>query len=288
MDLFTELVIAQTFTAISYAMVLFLIASGLTLIYGMMHILNVAHISFFALGAYLGYELVERVNFWFALLFAPMIVALLGMVVERYILKRLHNLSFIYDLILTAGMAFFIFGFYIWVWPSETYAILEPKLFTGLTQIGEFAYPTYRYFIIIFGAAILIFMRQILLKTRIGMIVRAAVEKPDMVRALGINVPLLFTCIFGFGIWLAALAGVVISPITQVHPLLETSLGLDAFVVVIVGGFGSLPGSFVAALLFGFLDTFAVQFFPEVAPLIFFIAMTLILMIKPHGLFGKK
>jgi len=289
MDATTAMYVAQGIHGLAYGMVLFLVASGLTLIFGMMGILNIAHTAFFMLSAYFCYQVVVWTgSFWLGLLIAPVATALVGVLVERFLLRRIHALGLLFELTLTIGVMFVIMEGVKVFWGTENLPLAVPPLLEGLVNIGGMEYPIYRLFIIGLSAVILGFLAFILYKTRLGMVVRAAVADADMVNALGINVPLLFMFVFGVGTWLAGLAGVAIAPILTVFPGLADQMGMDAFIVVIVGGFGSLGGALMVAIIAGFLSSYGVQFVSQLAPVLMFLFMAVVLAIKPTGFFGER
>ncbi|MCJ7545260.1 MAG: branched-chain amino acid ABC transporter permease [Deltaproteobacteria bacterium] len=289
MDATTAMYVAQGIHGLAYGMVLFLVASGLTLIFGMMGILNVAHTAFFMLAAYFCYQVVAWTgNFWLGLLLAPIATAVVGVLVERFLLRRVHALGLLFELTLTIGVMFGIMEGVKVFWGTENLPLAVPALLEDLVNIGGMEYPLYRLFIIGLSLVVLGFLAFILYKTRLGMVVRAAVSDADMVNALGINVPRLFMFVFGVGTWLAGMAGVAIAPILTVFPGLADQMGMDAFIVVIVGGFGSLGGALLVALISGLLSSYGVQFVSQLAPVLMFIFMAIVLAIKPTGLFGER
>lgn len=284
----TFILITQGIHGISYGMLLFLVASGLSMIFGLMDILNLAHAYLFMLAAYFCYSIATVTNFWVALIVAPIIIAIIGMVIERYLIKQVHPFGHIPELVLTVGIGMVLLEIVKSVWGTQSLMVGAPDLLGGFVPIGFLKYPVYRLFIIGFTILVLVAMVQLFNKTRFGTIVRAATTNADMVGALGINVPLIFTLFFGFGTWLAGLAGVVVAPLLSVFPGLADQIGLDAFVVVVLGGLGSLWGAFVAAILIGLLNAYGIQFIPTVAPLITFGLMVIVLSLKPTGLFGER
>lgn len=289
MDATTAMYVAQGIHGLAYGMILFLVASGLTLIFGMMGILNLAHAAFFMLSAYFCYQVVVWTgSFWLALLVAPIATAIVGVLVERFLLRKVHALGLLMELTLTIGVMFVIMEAVKVFWGTENLPLPVPPLLEGLVNIGGMEYPIYRLFIIGLSFLILGFLAFILYKTRLGMIVRAAVADPDMVNALGINVPLLFMFVFGVGTGLAGVAGVAIAPILTVFPGLADQMGMDAFIVVIVGGFGSLGGALLVAIISGFLSSYGVQFVSQLAPVLMFMFMAVVLAIKPTGFFGER
>jgi branched-chain amino acid transport system permease protein len=289
MDASTAMYIAQGIHGLAYGMVLFLVASGLTLVLGMMGVLNLAHVSFFMLSAYFGYQMVTWTgSYWLALIVAPLLTAIFGVLMERFLLKKVHAYGPMAELILTLGVAFIITDAIKVVWGTQNLPLGSPPALEGLVNILGMQYPSYRLFLIFLSLIILLIMSLTLYKTRLGMVVRAAVSDAEMVDALGINVPLVFMLVFGIGTWMAGVAGVAIAPILTVSPGLADQMGMDAFIVIIVGGFGSLGGAFLVAVLCGLLSAYGVQFLPQYAPVLLFIFMTVVLIVKPEGLFGEK
>lgn len=289
MDPKTAMYVAQAIHGIAYGMVLFLVSSGLTLIFGMMDILNLAHAAFFMLAAYFCYQfLLLTGNFWLALLLAPIVTAFFGILTERFLLRRIHAYGLMSQLILTVGVSLVILAAVKIFWGTENLPVKVPEYLGGLIKITGLEYPIYRLFVIFLSLVVLAIMALLLYKTRLGKIVRAAVSDADMVNALGINIPLVSTFVFGVGIWLAGIAGVAIAPILTVFPGLADQMGMDAFVVVITGGFGSLKGAFIVSLIFGLLSSYGVQFVSQLAPLLMFAFMAIVLIIRPLGLFGER
>jgi branched-chain amino acid transport system permease protein len=289
MDPVTAMYVAQGIHGLAYGMILFLLASGLTLIFGMMGILNLAHAAFFMLSAYFCYQvLVMTESFWLALLIAPVAAGLIGVVLERFLLRRVHAFGHIGELILTVGVSLVILEGVKVFWGTESLPVKVPSILEGLISMAGLEYPIYRLFIIGLSFFVLGILALVLYKTRLGMVVRAAVSDADMVNSLGINVPLVFMFVFGLGTWLAGVAGVAIAPILTVFPGLGDQVGLDAFMVVVVGGFGSLGGAFLVSIIFGLLSSYGVQFVSQLAPLLMFIFMAIVLVIKPMGLFGER
>jgi branched-chain amino acid transport system permease protein len=289
MDPTTVMYITQGMHGLAYGMVLFLVASGLTLIFGMMGILNIAHAAFFMLAAYFAYQItIWTGNFWMALLIGPILTGILGALVERYLLRKIHSLGHVAELIVTTGVMFVILGAVKFFWGTEFLYVTPPKVLNWSANILGMTYPVYRLFVIFITAIVLAVMALILFKTRLGMVVRAAVSNPAMVNALGINVPLLFMFVFGFGSFLAGIAGVTIAPVLSVFPGLADQMGMDAFIVVVVGGLGSLAGAFLVAMVIGLISSFGVQFLSQMAPLLAFAFMAIVLVIKPMGFFGER
>ncbi len=289
MDASTAMYVSQAMHGLAYGMVLFLVASGLTLVLGMMGILNLAHVNFFMLSAYFGYQMVAWTgSYWLALLVAPVLTAGFGILMEHYLLKKVHAYGPMAELILTMGVAFIINDAVKVVWGTQNLPLKPPPALDGLVNMVGMQYPSYRLFLIVLSVIILLTMSLVLYKTRLGMVVRAAVSDSEMVNALGINVPLVFMAVFGAGTWMAGVAGVAIAPILTVSPGLASQMGMDAFIVIIVGGFGSLGGAFLISIICGLLSAFGIQFLPQYAAVLLFVFMAVVLAIKPEGLFGEK
>ncbi|MDI6754610.1 MAG: branched-chain amino acid ABC transporter permease [Thermodesulfobacteriota bacterium] len=289
MDPTTAMYVAQGIHGLAYGMVLFLVASGLTMIFGMMGILNLAHASFFMLSAYFCYQFLSITgNFWAALLLAPVATAFFGVLLERFLLRKIHAFGHVGELILTVGVSLVILAGVKIFWGTESLPVKVPPILHGLVTIKGLDYPIYRLFVIGLALVVLAIMALLLYKTRLGKIVRAGVSDADMVNALGINMPLVFMFVFGVGTWLAGVAGVAIAPILTVFPGLADQMGMDAFIVVVTGGFGSLKGAFIVSLIFGELSAYGVQFFSQLAPVLMFLFMAIVLIIKPMGLFGER
>jgi branched-chain amino acid transport system permease protein len=270
-------------------MILFLIASGLNIIFGMMGILNMAHAVFFMLTGYFCYQVVGITgSFWLGLLIAPVLTAGLGVLMERLFLRRAHKVGHFGELILTMGIGSVIVAAIKKIWGTESLPLRVPDILQGMVDIGGMAYPVYRLFVIGLALVVLIFMMLLLYRTRLGKIVRAAVSDRDMVNALGININLVFMFVFGVGTWMAGLAGVAIAPILTVFPGLADQVGMDAFIVVVTGGFGSLAGAFIVSIIFGLLSSYGVQFVSQFAPVLMVIFMAIVLAFRPNGLFGVK
>jgi branched-chain amino acid transport system permease protein len=289
MDPTTAMYVAQGIHGLVYGMILFLIASGLNVIFGMMGVLNLAHASFFMLSGYLGYQAVSLTgNFWAALLLAPLATAFCGVLMERFLLRKVHAFGHMGELILTVGVAQIILAAVKGIWGTENLSLRMPPVLEGQIALAGLNYPIYRLFIIGLALVVLCVMALLLYKTRLGKIVRAAVADAGMVNALGINVPLVFTLVFGVGIWMAGVAGVTIAPILTVFPGLADQVGNDAFLVVVTAGFGSLGGAFVVSIIFGLLSSYGIQFVSQFAPILVVAFTGLVLALRPHGLFGTK
>lgn len=281
--------VSQGIHGIAYGMILFLIASGLNIIFGMMGILNMAHAVFFMLAGYFCYQVVVLTgSFWLGLLIAPLLTALLGVLMERLFLRRTQKVGHFGELILTMGIGSVIVAAIKKIWGTESLPLQMPELLSGMVNVAGISYPVYRLFVIGLALLILVFMMLLLYRTRLGKIVRAAVSDRDMVNALGININLVFMFVFGVGTWMAGIAGVAIAPILTVFPGLADQVGMDAFIVVVTGGFGSLAGAFIVSIIFGLLSSYGVQFVSQFAPVLMVVFMAIVLAFRPNGLFGVK
>jgi branched-chain amino acid transport system permease protein len=279
----------QAMHGLVYGMLLFLIASGLTLVFGMMGVLNLAHAAFYMLGAYLAYTITVHLgNFWLSLIVAPLIVGVLGVLIERFLLRKAHKGGHVAELLLTFGVFYVLSELVRLIWGSNPLPVPVPPILTGDIPFMGMTYPIYRLFILLFSTIILAGMAVLLMRTRIGILVRAAVSDGDMVDALGTNVHVLFMGVFGGGAALAALAGVIAAPFLSVFPGMGLDALLDSFVVIVIGGFGSLFGAFVAALMIGELQSFGILWFPRLAMVFQFLLMVIVLIVRPTGLLGEK
>lgn len=278
----------QTLNGISYGMLLFLLAAGLSLIFGLMKILNLTHGSFYLLGGYFGLVVMHKTgSFVLAVLSASFAIAIIGVVIERFFLRRFH-LQELPQALVTFGFLFIFSDLATVIWGSNPQMMPKPEVFSSSLQLGAFYYPSYRLFIIGFGLVIAALLWWLQDGTRIGAMVRASVDDEEAARALGINVSLLFTLVFAFGAFLAALGGVMGGPIVGVYPGADFEVLLLGFVVVIIGGLGSLKGALFGGLIVGLLDNFGKVFFPELALFTVFAPMAVILAVRPAGLFGRE
>ena len=266
-----------------------LLSLGLAVIFGMMRIVNFAHGAFYMLGAFVAYLLLQQlgVGFWPALLIAPVIIALLGMLLERMLLRRLTGLDPLYGFLFTFGLTLLIqdamrlrFGLQGQPYPT-------PAELAGTVALGAITYPVYRLFVIGFCAVASVAVWYAIERTRLGMVVRAATERAELTRALGVDVDRWVTPMFGFGLGLAALAGVLAAPMRDVSPLMGSELIILTFAVVVIGGMGSIAGAVVAGFLVGVLSSVGAIFDPAVEGIVAFALMAVLLLIRPGGLFGS-
>ncbi|MDD2845573.1 MAG: branched-chain amino acid ABC transporter permease [Rhodoferax sp.] len=274
---------------LSYGLLLFMLSSGLTLIFSMMGVLNFAHASFYMLGAYVGYSVTEWLGFWPALVLAPLVVGALGALFERFLLRRVHRFGHVAELLITFGLSYLILEGVQLVWGRSSVDYRVPVALDGplLTLFG-IQFPTYRAFMMGVAVAMLAALWLLLKRTRVGLVIQAALTHPGMVEALGHNVPRVFMWVFGGGCALAGLAGVLGGNAFVTEPGMAAALGGIVFVVVVVGGIGSLGGAFLASLLIGLMQTFAVGMNVSVAPVLPYLLLVLVLVFRPRGLAGER
>ena len=266
---------------------LFLLAAGFSLIFGLMRIPNLAHGSFFMLGAYFAVTLIRLgMGFWPAALLAGLGVALFGGIVERLILRRLAGAE-LAQVLVTLGLSFMVADVCLMVWTGDPIQIDTPALLRGATNVAGLAFPTYRLAVSVIAMIVAAALWILIDRTRLGAMIRAGVDDPAMARVTGIRVSRLFTIVFCLGAWLAGFAGVIGGPILSVYPGLDQEMLPLALVVVILGGSGSLLGCLAGSLIVGFLYNFGQAMLPELAYVVLFLPMLIVLVLRPQGLFGR-
>ena len=266
---------------------LFLLSAGFSLIFGLMRIPNLTHGSMFMLGAYLGVTCISLgLGFWASALLAGLGVALFGAVVERFVLRRLVGAE-LAQVLVTLGLSFMVADVCLMQWGGDPISVDTPALLRGAARIFGLAFPMYRLGIIVIACVIAVALWLLLERTRLGAMIRAAVDDPQMARVVGIRVSHLFTIVFALGAGLAGFAGVIGGPILSVYPGLDQDMLPLALVVVILGGTGRLLGSLVGSFVVGFLYNFGQVMFPELAYVVLFLPMLIVLVVRPQGLFGR-
>jgi len=278
--------------SITFGGLLFLLSSGFSLIFGLMRIPNLTHGSLFMLGAYVGASFLAgflsiKLDFWLAAILSAIVVAAFGALMERLLLRRLPG-DQLAQVLVTLGISFMVADFCLMVWGGDPISVATPAHLSGFVRYGPAVFPLYRLAIIGIAAAVAIGLWLLLERTRLGAMIRAGVDDPDMARVVGIRVSQLFTIVFALGAALAAFAGIIGGPILSVYPGLDQDMLPLALVVVILGGTGSLLGSFVGSLIVGFLYNFGQALLPELAYFILFLPMLLVLVLRPQGLFGRQ
>jgi len=312
-----EFFVVQLLNGISYGLLLFMLSSGLTLVFSLMGVLNFAHASFYMLGAYFAFQVSQKIGFWPALVIAPVVVGSIGMLVERFGLRTVHKHGHVAELLFTFGLAYLIEEAVHLVWGRSAVDYrIPPELDGPLFTVFTSQYPIYRGFMMLVSVAMLVSIWLALTRTRIGLVIQAALTHPETVEALGHNVPRVFMLVFGGGAALAGLAGVIGGNAFVTEPGMAAAVGPVIFVVVVVGGMGSLGGAFVASLLIGCLQTFSVGLdwkfaglfarfgwtvtpetpfatlwnitLAQAAPVLPYLLMVLILIFRPRGLMGTR
>jgi branched-chain amino acid transport system permease protein len=284
-----EVFVAQLLNGLVYGVLLFLIAAGLSLIFGLMNVVSLAHGSFFMLGAYFGLSIFKITgSFWWALVLAPIPVIVFGVLMELLFLRPLYRRGHLDQVLLTFGFTFVFLDLVQTLWGRTVLRLPAPPSLQGTVQIGLGVFSAYRLCLIGFGFAIALLLWLFLERSRIGAMVRAGVDNAVMAAGLGANIPALFTGIFGFGVALAALGGIAAAPVLGLYPGMDSEILIPAFIVIVIGGMGSLRGAFVGSLLIGVADTFGKAYFQSIALFLIYLAMTAVLLIRPQGLFGIK
>jgi branched-subunit amino acid ABC-type transport system permease component len=279
---------AQALNGLSYGVLLFLLSVGLTLIFGMLDVVNLAHGSFYMLGAYAGLTLIGVTNnFWLALAIAPVAVGVIGVLIERGCLRPLYRRGPLDQVLLTFGLIYLFEDLVKWVWGGKIRSIPPPDLFAGSVTLWGATVPSYRLFVIVFGLVMAVVLWLLIERTRLGAIIRAGVFDAEMAAGLGINIQRVFTGVFAFGAALAGLSGVIAGPIQSAQPPMGATILIPALIVVVVGGLGSLKGSLVGSLIIGQAETFGKVWLPGASMLMIYVVMAAIVLLRPHGLFGR-
>lgn len=315
-----DLILVNLIDGLVTGLLLFMLSAGLTLIFSMMGVLNFAHASFYMLGAYFAYQISTFMGFWMGLLIAPIIVGVAGAGIERYGLRRVHQYGHVPELIFTFGLALLIEEVVQFIWGKNQMPYNPPEaLQFTLFSIAGNSIPAYKVFMIFVSIGIFLALLYVLTRTRVGMVIQAALSYPKTVEALGHNVPLVFMGVFGVGTALAGVAGVIAGPVLGTFPGMAFLLGSIVFVTIVIGGLGSLWGALAASLLIGWITTFAASYnvamadilmalgfeqpvdlsesawrdlwsltLPQIGPILPYLLMVLILVFRPYGLFGKR
>ncbi|GIL03653.1 branched-chain amino acid ABC transporter permease [Betaproteobacteria bacterium PRO7] len=267
-----------------------LLSLGLAVIFGLLNIINFTHGAQYMLGAFCAYLLLEKlgIGYWWSLLLAPIIVGATGVVIERLMLSKLYKLDHLYGLLLTFGLALIIQGVFRNEYGSAGLPYAMPEQLTGGRNLGFMFLPNYRAWVIVASLVICLGTWYVIERTKLGSYLRAATENPALVQAFGINVPRMITLTYGFGVALAALAGVMAAPIYQVSPQMGADLIIVVFAVVVIGGMGSIMGSIVTGFGLGLIEGLTKVFYPEASNTVIFIIMAIVLLIRPAGLFGTQ
>jgi branched-chain amino acid transport system permease protein len=280
--------LAQVFTGLVLGMIYVLLAIGLSLIFGLMTVVNFAHGALFMLGAYFGvFVLTYTKSFWIALIVAPLMVGALGLLMERFLIRRLYGRSPDDPLLLTFGLSLILVEGVKLVWGKIGLTLDPPRALAGAVNLGFMSFPAYRIFLIGVTVAVLIGLYFFLGRTNIGLIIRAGSRDPLMVRALGIDLGRVWLVVFGIGTALAGLAGILAGPMRGAYAEMGVTMVIESFVVIVVGGMGSLLGAVVAGLLIGQVVGLTTLFVPKAAEIMVFVVMAVVLLVRPSGLFGE-
>lgn len=287
-----EALAGQTISGISLGMVWFLIAVGLSIIFGTLKVLNLAHGSLYMLGSYTCYQVTTSLaplagNFWLAVLLAPLVVALVGGLIEVFLLRPIYKAEMLYQYILTFALVLIIAEVCKIIWGAGYHSISVPWPFKGSVRLFGLTFPQYNLFLIVMGAVVFMGLRLLINHTSLGRIIRAVTHNREVANALGVNVPWVYTGVFMLGSWLAGLAGCLWPPMSAVTLGSDMAVVIDCFIIVVIGGLGSLSGAFLGAIILGLTTAYGVLFVPKLAVAFGFILMVIILIIRPWGLLGE-
>lgn len=277
----------QAINGLVFGMLLFLMSAGLSLIFGLMNVVNIAHGSFFMLGAFFALAIMNWTgSFWAALALAWIPAVVIGVVMERVFMRYLYNRGHLDQVLLTFGFTFVFVDAVRWIWGPEIRNLAVPRALEGAIEVAGVIMPKYRIFLIVFGGLVALLLWLFLERSKVGAMVRAGVDDANTASGLGINVPLLFASIFALGVGLAALGGAAAGPVLGLYPGMDIEILIPAFIVVVIGGMGSLRGAFVSSIFVGLVDTFGKAYFPDYALFIIYLLMVVVLLTRPNGLFG--
>jgi branched-chain amino acid transport system permease protein len=272
---------------LAYGMLLFMIAAGLSIIFGLMNVVNLAHGTFYLAGVYIAYYFIgQEFGFWLSLLLAIIVVAILGVLMEKLLLERVYGKE-LEQVLLTFGLSFIFADVVKWIWGTSPLTLPVPSGLDVSADLGFMIFPAYRIFVILVGCMLAVLLWYMENKTRVGAMIRAGVDDRDMLSALGINIKVVFTCIFAFGAGLAGLSGVLGGPIMGMYVGIDSEILISSLVIVVIGGLGTWKGAFIGAILVGVVDTLGRVLFPSFTMAMIFAIMIVVLLIKPNGLFGR-
>jgi branched-chain amino acid transport system permease protein len=282
-------ILIQVLNGLQYGLLLFLVASGLTLIFGIMGVINLAHGSFYMVGAYLAWSLASYFgNLLTAIMVGIVLSVLLGLALERLLIRHFYGRDHLYQVLLTYGLILIFEQLRSLIWGDEVQGVKVPELFNhSIALTDTLSYPVYRLVISAACVAIALGLHWLIRHTRLGMMIRAGAHNREMTEAMGINVRMLFAVVFSLGVALAALAGMLAAPVSSVYPNMGSQVLIICFVVVVIGGIGSVKGALVGALLIGLADTFGQVYLPELAGMVVYLLMAAVLVFRPEGLFRK-
>jgi branched-chain amino acid transport system permease protein len=267
-----------------------ILSLGLAVIFGLLNVINFAHGALYMLGAFLAWMGLHYLglNYWVMLLVAPILVGLFGILIEKFLLKHLYKLDHLYGLLLTFGITLLIEGLFRSFYGASGQPYSTPEALRGATNLGFMMLPNYRAWVVVASLTVCLITWFVIERTKLGALLRAGTENPRLVEAFGVNVPLMITLTYGFGVALAGFAGVLAAPIIQVSPLMGSNLIIVVFAVVVIGGMGSILGAIVTGLGLGVIEGLTKVFWPEASSTVVFIIMAIVLLLRPAGLFGKE
>jgi branched-chain amino acid transport system permease protein len=267
-----------------------MLSLGLAVIFGLLNVINFAHGALYMMGAFLAWMGLSYfgINYWVMLIAAPLLVGVFGIIIEKTMLRWLYKLDHLYGLLLTFGITLLVEGVFRSIYGVSGQPYSVPEALSGATNLGFMVLPNYRAWVVVASLLVCFVTWFVIEKTKLGAYLRAGTENPKMVEAFGINVPLMVTLTYGFGVALAAFAGVLAAPVIQVSPLMGSNLIITVFAVVVIGGMGSIMGSILTGLGLGIIEGLTRVFYPELSATVVFIIMALVLMVRPAGLFGKE
>lgn len=267
-----------------------ILSLGLAVIFGLLNVVNFAHGAVYMMGAFIAWMGLEYagISYWWMLFLAPLVVGILGMVFERTMLRRIYKLDHIYGLLLTFGMTLMIEGLFRSFYGSSGLPYSVPEALSGATNLGFMILPNYRAWIVLASLVVCFLTWYMIERTKLGALLRAGTENSKLVQAFGVNVPLMVTATYGFGVALAAFAGVLAAPVLQISPLMGSNLIIVVFAVVVIGGMGSIAGSILTGLGLGLVEGLTRVFYPEASNTVVFVVMAIVLLLRPAGLFGKE
>ena len=267
-----------------------ILSLGLAVIFGLLNVINFAHGALFMLGAMVTWMAMSylEVNYWVMLIVAPLIVGVFGVLIERFLLRWIYKLDHLYGLLLTLGLSLLIEGVFRSIYGVSGLGYDTPEALSGATDVGFMMLPNYRAWVVVASLVVCVATWYVIEKTRLGAYLRAGTENPKLVEAFGVNVPLMITLTYAFGVGLAAFAGVLAAPVYQVTPLMGQNLIIVVFAVVVIGGMGSIMGSIITGLALGVIEGLTKVFWPEASSTVVFFIMVIVLLIRPAGLFGKE
>lgn len=266
-----------------------LLCLGLAIIFGLLNIINFAHGAIYMLGAFLAWMALQflGMNYWMALILVPLVIGVLGIAAERLLLRRIANIDHLYGLLLTFGLALVIEGLFTYLYGTSSRTYPTPELLRGGTNLGFMYLPNYRAWIVAVSLTVCLGVWLLIEKTRFGGYLRAGTENPRLLQAFGVNVPLIITLTYGFGVALAGLAGVLAAPVTGVSPLMGSHMIILVFAIVVIGGMGSILGAIVTGLGMGIIEGLTRVYYPEASNVVIFLTMAIVLLLRPAGLFGR-